>query len=351
MQKWFPPNATISLSAITQNDIASTSEQRPRARLLCFHGAGSDPSMFTSKGTAKRPMPNPLLTYCVDNDIRLLTVHLPGRTSRLNEPMMTSALSIAEAVLNLLEPLLSRPKTPNGNHFELSDEIPLVVAGHSMGTFIAYEFLCLMRQRELPPPKHVLLSCMVAPDTPKDQRPWRPARELDSEGLKAECRLWRINQEVFLPEMWKMYEPILRGDFNLIDDYVFCEPEKGAFKKLTPSSSRSTSPTSSPLSVTSKPAASFHAPLGISTTVFHAENDDRITEDHVKRWKNIIIGCGLFSTSPSGFGTVINSDAEFSIEKIPGGHNFFYEAEARVHWMEVTIQILDKLLIDLEYGF
>lgn len=304
--------------------------------------------MFTSKGTAKRPLPNSLVTYCSENDIQVLTVHLPGRTARLNDEIVLNALCIAETVLDLLEPLLARPKTPSGNNFELSEETPVVVAGHSMGAIIAYELLCLMRQRGLPAPKHVLLSCMVAPDTPKSKRPWKPAASLDSDGLQEECRAWGINEEVFSPDMWAMYEPILRGDFGIIDEYTFCEPGKGTLKR-SPGSSASTSPSNSPKNT--KPAASFHAPLGISATVFYAENDSRITEEHVKGWEKIIMGSGLFSTSPSGFGTATNSGAEFKVERIPGGHNFFYQAEARTRWMEVAIQILDKLLIDLEYGF
>lgn len=35
-----------------------------------------------------------------------------------------------------------------------------------------------------------------------------------------ECRGWDINEAVFSPGMWDMYQPLLRADFKLFDEYT-----------------------------------------------------------------------------------------------------------------------------------
>lgn len=365
MHIWFPSNATVSF---LPSDVEGDKKKigQPRARLLCFHGAGSDASIFTSKGTPKRPLANPLLSYCKDNDIQLLTVHMPGRTTRMKEPLISTVEEAAETVLNVLEPLLTVSKTPSERSFELDDNIPLLVAGHSLGAFIAFEFLCLMRKRGLPSAKHIFLSCMVSPDTPVEQRPWKPTKDLNTEELQEECREWGINKEVFIPEMWAMYEPVMRADMGAATDYHLADIKNSpgpngasatstVAKKFASSrqsstgTSLSTTPTNSPLQRASI-SQGYQAPLGVSTTVFYAANDNRVSESHVKKWKNIVIGSGFFFSSPNGSGSA-KSNAEFRIVQIPGAHNFFYESDARAKWMETVIGVLDKVLIDTEYGF
>jgi surfactin synthase thioesterase subunit len=43
--------------------------------------------------------------------------------------------------------------------------------------------------------------------------------------MQEECRQWDINDLVFSQGMWQMYQPMLRSDFRLFDEYVF---DKGA---------------------------------------------------------------------------------------------------------------------------
>jgi surfactin synthase thioesterase subunit len=42
-----------------------------------------------------------------------------------------------------------------------------------------------------------------------------------------ECRQWDINEVVFTPAMWPTYEPLLRADFRLFDEYAFSEAGGG----------------------------------------------------------------------------------------------------------------------------
>ena len=38
--------------------------------------------------------------------------------------------------------------------------------------------------------------------------------------LQAECRLWDVNEAVFNPNVWPTFEPLLRADFTLFDQYT-----------------------------------------------------------------------------------------------------------------------------------
>lgn len=38
--------------------------------------------------------------------------------------------------------------------------------------------------------------------------------------MQEECRGWDINEAVFSPGMWDMYQPMLRADFQLFDEYT-----------------------------------------------------------------------------------------------------------------------------------
>ncbi|EFN56084.1 hypothetical protein CHLNCDRAFT_145599 [Chlorella variabilis] len=61
---------------------------------------------------------------------------------------------------------------------------------------------------------------MAAPDIPWDERPWRQQRGLDEEQFKDECRGWDVNELVFSPALWGTYQPLMRADFTLFDEYT-----------------------------------------------------------------------------------------------------------------------------------
>lgn len=39
--------------------------------------------------------------------------------------------------------------------------------------------------------------------------------------FQEECRAWDVNEVVFLPAMWSAFEPLMRADFTLFDQYRF----------------------------------------------------------------------------------------------------------------------------------
>ncbi len=75
--------------------------------------------------------------------------------------------------------------------------------------------------------------------------------------MQEECRGWDINEAVFSPGMWEMYQPMLRADFKLFDEY-------------TPSNTQ---------------AAALAAPFASRLRLFWGERDRRVTEAMVK------VGC------------------------------------------------------------
>jgi medium-chain acyl-[acyl-carrier-protein] hydrolase len=98
------------------------------------------------------------------------------------------------------------------------------LVAHSVGTWIAFEFLQACRNAGVPLPILAFLSAMPSPDIPFEQRPWRQQRLLNEEEFKEECRGWDISELVFTPAMWPTYQPLLRADFTIFDEYEYKHP-------------------------------------------------------------------------------------------------------------------------------
>lgn len=92
---------------------------------------------------------------------------------------------------------------------------------HSVGTWIGYEFLQACKVAGVPMPKIAFISAMPPPDIPVEERPWRQQRNLNEADFIEECRGWDISDVVFSAGMWPMYQPLLRGDFTIFDEYEF----------------------------------------------------------------------------------------------------------------------------------
>ena len=146
--------------------------------------------MYTSEGTGVRKVSSPLLEWCRDNKVECLAPQYPGRAMRLKEPRITSAKGMAQALFPVLSPSLCDPS------------IPWILIAHSVGTWIAYEFLVLCRERGVPMPRQAFISAMPCPDIPFDARPWRQQKNLNEEEFKDECREWDISDIVFSTSMW-----------------------------------------------------------------------------------------------------------------------------------------------------
>ena len=140
--------------------------------------------------------------------MEVLAVQLPGRANRHKEAFAESLHEVADALVPVLRSRLEDP------------EVPYAVVGHSMGCWAAYEFLVRVQACSLPLPTAFCVACFPPPDLAMNERPWRKSRQLEEDAFREECRAWDINPSVFRPGIWEAFQPMLRADFQLFDEYV-----------------------------------------------------------------------------------------------------------------------------------
>ena len=292
--------------------------EAPGFRIVCFHNAGSSESVWTGRGL-RTTVDNPFVLHCRERGGELLALELPGREARRAERRetelqryeeanpnpnpnpnadpdphphpktqpnlsltLTQALTrYAAAVFDVLAPLVQR-----------SPEVPYVLAGHSMGTWLLFELTKLMQTRGIPLPAQVVVSGFCAPDVAEADRPWSRNGAMSDEAFKEECRGWDVNAVVFAPPNWPTYSAIMRDDFTLFDSYVY------------------------------SPAP---APLPVPVRAFYAAADKRVKQHHVEEWRRF-------------------TSASFSLEEIEGNHLFFYDVPHRAAYM-------NRVLAGLPAGF
>ena len=250
--------------------------EAPKFRIVCFHNAGSSESVWTGRGL-RTTVDNPFVLHCRERGGELLALELPGREGRRAERRetelqryaaadgtltLTCTLTVtvtvtltltvtltvtltltryAAAIFDVLAPLVQH-----------SPEVPYVLAGHSMGSWLLFELTKLLQTRGIPLPAQVIVSGFCAPDVAEADRPWSRNGPMDDEAFKEECRGWDVNAVVFAPSNWPTYSPIMRDDFTLFDSYVY------------------------------SPAP---APLPVPVRAFYAAADKRIKQHHVEEWR------------------------------------------------------------------
>lgn len=118
-----------------------TERSRPdfQFRLFCFHYAGSGASVFRS------------WTKWLRDEVELISVQLPGRENRLEEPLAHSMDEITTPLAEALPPLLDGP---------------FGFFGHSTGAVVSFELARVLRRRGLPQPRLLIASGQDAPKVP-----------------------------------------------------------------------------------------------------------------------------------------------------------------------------------------
>jgi len=241
-------------------------------RIVCFHNAGSAESNYTGRGM-RMPNDNPFVVCCAEKGGELLACELPGREARRKEKGFVSLKPAAEALFPVLAPILQEP-------------IPYVVVGHSMGTWMLFDFVKLLMEKGIPLPQQIVVSSFPAPHIPADQRPWRVNKGMDDEAFKDECRTWNVNEIVFGEGLWKQYKDMMRDDFTLFDAYEY-QPAPGR--------------------------------IPVPINAFYAKDDKNVKEPHVKLWSEV-------------------TSKDFSLSMVPGNHLFFYQYAIRNDWMTDVIK-------------
>mmetsp|Transcript_52163 Transcript_52163/g.121321 ORF Transcript_52163/g.121321 Transcript_52163/m.121321 type:complete len:388 (+) Transcript_52163:101-1264(+) len=182
---------------------------KPKLRVLCFHNEGSAECNFTCMGS-------PFVNWAKSTKVvELCAFDYPGRNRMLKQAKLTS---IDELVPEMLAVFYDK----------LSDGVPYVVWGHAVGAWVAFELLVLARRVGLGMPKAGFFMAFPAPHIPVAQRPWHKSRYLNEEQMKEEILCWDkshyagAGKVVFDMPTWKdVWEPLMRADFQLFDDYKF----------------------------------------------------------------------------------------------------------------------------------
>ena len=255
---------------------------KPKMRILCFPNAGNTEDMYTHEGTGVRRAQSPLLELAKSNECEVLAVQYAGRANRKSEGY---AFDIRADIVQALLPVVAGKL----------DEVPYCIVAHSVGTWVAFEFLQLLRSRGVRMPEQCFFSAFPFPDIPHRSRPWEINVMLNDEGFREECRRWGINELVF--SMWDVYRPMLRADFHLFDKYDYAHVDK----------------------------APFDWPL----TVFYGTGDEMISQEMCCGWETHTTG-------------------SFELLSIDGGHLFPLEKQSKLNWLQLIADRLEKVIGQLE---
>ncbi|MBB5120455.1 hypothetical protein AF335_11035 [Streptomyces eurocidicus] len=175
--------------AVTSGWIVGGAVEAP-LRLYCFPHAGGSAAEYLRWG---RRIPG----------AEVYAIQPPGRATRFAEPAVTSMEGLVGALLD--------------------EEFtgPYAFFGHSMGSLVAYEVTCALRDAGRPLPERLIVSSGPAPDTPRKRSGMH--RLPDDELLSAvNGRHGGIPAEVLdHPELRAMATAGLRADYTVLEEYVW----------------------------------------------------------------------------------------------------------------------------------
>lgn len=137
--------------------------------------------------------------------VEVYLVRLPGRETRLREPLLTRLSEVVEAVVPELLPFTDKP---------------FALFGHSMGALFSFEIAALLRSKYGIEPAHLFVSGCRAPQI-KRTKP--PIYDLPEERFVEELRRLNGTPEEVLedPELMRLMKPILRADFEISETYTY----------------------------------------------------------------------------------------------------------------------------------
>lgn len=160
-------------------------------RLLCFHHAGGNASMYR------------LWPRMLPNGIEPIAIQLPGRTDRFKEPAYERIEPLLDDLIDVIKPLLERP---------------FACYGISMGARVAWEFARALRERAMPLPRHLFLTANCAPTTDNARYDWQEHEG----GLLGYMRAMGGTPPEVLdePSMLDALLPTLRADLTVLSSYA-----------------------------------------------------------------------------------------------------------------------------------
>jgi medium-chain acyl-[acyl-carrier-protein] hydrolase len=167
----------------------------PQARLslFCFPYAGGAAMIYRQWPQLLPP------------SVEALPLQLPGRGSRMLEPLITDSAVLVEQAAEAMRPLLDRP---------------FALFGHSMGALICYELARHLRRTGAPEPMHLFVSGRRAPHVPNHDEPRYTLS--DSDLIDQLRRLKGTPPELLQdPEVMQLMLPLVRADFQINENYRY----------------------------------------------------------------------------------------------------------------------------------
>jgi medium-chain acyl-[acyl-carrier-protein] hydrolase len=168
-----------------------------RVRLVCFPYAGGSASAFKSWDAELLP------------NIESYGIQLPGRGTRIREPLLSNLDDVVPDVSAAIAPLFDKP---------------CVFFGHSLGALLAFEVNRWLRRERRVSCSHLFVSGRRAPHMLYNE----PAKSAmsDEELVQTLCDLRGTSSEILdNPELLEVLLPVLRADFRLGETYRYRDDE------------------------------------------------------------------------------------------------------------------------------
>lgn len=241
------PMKPVPSHSTSQWVTAIPSSGRSLGRLFCFPFAGGGASAYY-------PWKDRIIA-----DVELVRIHLPGRETRLREPLATCVKPLVETLVEELISWMDRP---------------FAFFGHSMGALLAFELAKELRRRYNLLPAHLFVSGFWAPHLPPPRPPF--SHLPNSEFIDRVREYGGIPELVSQnEELMEIFTPILRADFQIIETYRY-RPEM---------------------------------PLECPLTAFGGFSDPKIGREKISAWKIHTSNCFTTNFFPGGHFFVHTSEA------------------------------------------
>jgi medium-chain acyl-[acyl-carrier-protein] hydrolase len=216
------------------------------------------------------------------DDMEVCFLELAGRGSRMEEPFYQSVQEAVDDVYRLLTPKIQDCK--------------YYIFGHSMGSLIAFELYYKLLKEGDELPGHLFLSGRNPPDLCTDIK--KVSYLEDVLFLDEVSKYGGVPPQLYEDEdVRKIFIPILRADFRLLEQYKYIEHEE---------------------------------PINCDITVFYGKNDFSTIKEKMEQWKRHaamdltivqFIGDHFFCMNPKERGQIIKRiiDIHRNTEKVAGG--------------------------------